>query len=111
MNERDVKNVDLRLFCLKWEKKLIETLKRDWLKKVELMMSLLKRYLVNHHQIELPVEYHDKYLKLKTLISNENTFKDSNDEFFLKYSSNFSKKQLKIQSNINVWDDHLINWS
>ena len=49
MNERDMKNVDLRLFCLKWEKELIETLKRDWLKKVKLIMFLLKSHLVNHH--------------------------------------------------------------
>ena len=73
-----MKNVDLRLFHLKWERKLIETLKRDWLKKVELMMSLLKKYLVNHYQTELTIEYHDKYLKLKMLILNENDFKDLN---------------------------------
>ena len=69
---------------------------RDWLKEIELMIFLLKRYLVNHHQTELTVEYHNKYLKLKTLISNKDNFKDSSDWLFLKYSSNFSKKQLKI---------------
>ena len=82
MNERDVKNVDFGLFHLKWKKKLIETLKRDWLKKIELMMSLLKKYLVNYHQTELAVEYYDKYLKLKALISNEDDFKDLNNWFF-----------------------------
>ena len=77
MNERDVRNVNLRLFRLKWKKKeLIETLKRDWLKKVKLMMFLLKKYLVNYHQTELTIEHHNKYLKLKMLISNENDFKD-----------------------------------
>ena len=45
-------------------------------------MSLLKKYLVNHHQTELTIEYHNKYLKLKALISNENDFKDSSDRFF-----------------------------
>ena len=49
------------------------------MKKVKLMMSLLKKYLINHYQTELTVEYYDKYLKLKMLISNENDFKDSND--------------------------------
>ena len=43
------------------------------------MMSLLKKYLINHHQIVLKVEYYNKYLKLKILISNENNFKDLND--------------------------------
>ena len=43
------------------------------------MMFLFKEYLVNHHQTKLTVEYHDKYLKLKTLILNENNFKDSSD--------------------------------
>ena len=42
-------------------------------------MFLLKKYLVNHHQTKLTVEYHDKYLKLKMLISNEDDFKNSND--------------------------------
>ena len=79
MNKRDIKDVDLRLFRLKWKKWLIETLKYNWLKKVELMMSLLKRYLINHHQIELTIECNNKYLKLKILISNEDDFKDSND--------------------------------
>ena len=95
MNERDVKNVDLRLFRLKWKKELIETLKRDWLKKVELMMSLLKRYLINHHQTELTIEYHNKYLKLKTLILNENDFKDSSDWFSFKTFIEFLEKAIK----------------
>ena len=43
------------------------------------MMFLLKRYLVNHHQTELTIEYYGKYLKLKTLISNKNDFKNSSD--------------------------------
>ena len=42
-------------------------------------MPLLKKSLINHYQTELTVEYHNKYLKLKALISNENDFKDSND--------------------------------
>ena len=79
MNKDDMKDVGLCFFRLKWEKELIETLKRDWLKKVELIIFLLKKYLINYYQIELTVEYHDKYLKLKTLISNENDFKNSND--------------------------------
>ena len=48
------------------------------------MMSLLKKYLVNYHQTELTVEYHDKYLKLKMLISNENDFRDLSDWFSFK---------------------------
>ena len=84
MNECDVRNVDLRLFRLKWERELIKTLKRDWLKKVKSMMSLLKNHLVNHHQTKSTVEYYDKYLKLKVLISNENDYKDSSDWFFFK---------------------------
>ena len=43
------------------------------------MIFLLKKYLVNHHQTELIIEYHDKYLKLKVLILNENDSNDSND--------------------------------
>ena len=54
------------------------------MKEIELMMFLLKKYLINHHQTELIVEYHDKYLKLKTLILNEIDFKDSNDWFSFK---------------------------
>ena len=84
INEHDVRNIDFRLFRLKWKRKLIETLRRDWLKKVELIIFLLKRYLVNYHQTELTIEYHDKYLKLKTLISNENGFKDTSDWFSFK---------------------------
>ena len=80
------------------------------MKKVELMIFLLKRYLVNYHQTKLTIEYHNKYLKLKMFILNENDFKNSNDWFFLKHSSNFSKKHLKIQNDINARDDHLINW-
>ena len=49
------------------------------MKKVKLMMFLLKKYLINHHQTELTVKYHDKYLKLKMLISNENDFKNLSD--------------------------------
>ena len=63
MNERDVKNVDLCLFRLKWKKELLKTLKRDWLKKIKLIIFLLKKYLINHYQTELTVEYHKKYLK------------------------------------------------
>ena len=59
------------------------------------MMSFLKWYLVNYYQIELTVEYHDKYLKLKTLISNENDFKDSNDWFFFKTFIELLKKAVK----------------
>ena len=66
-------------FSLEMRKKLIKTLKRDWLKKIELMMFLLKKFLVNHHQKVLTIEYYDKYLKLKVLISNENDLKDSSD--------------------------------
>ena len=95
MNERDVKNIDFRLFCLKWERELIKILRRDWLKEIELMMSLLERYLVNHHQTELTVEYHDKYLKLKALISNENDFKDSKDWFSFKTFIELFKKAIK----------------
>ena len=95
MNERDLKNVDLRLFCLKWEKELIETLKRDWLKKIKLMIFLLKWYLVNYHQTELIVEYHNKYLKLKALILNENDFKDSNSWFSFKKFIKFFEKAIK----------------
>ena len=74
------------------------------------MTFLLKWYLINHHQTKLTIEYHDQYLKLKTLISNENDFKDSSDWFFFKHLLNSSKKQLKIQNDINARDDHLINW-
>ena len=84
MNERNVKNVNLCLFHLKWKEELIETLRRDWLKKIKLIMFLLKRYLVNHYQTELTVEYHDKYLKLKMLILNENYFKDLSHWFSFK---------------------------
>ena len=42
-------------------------------------MFLLKKYLINHYQIKLTVEYHNKCLKLKILISNENDFKDLSD--------------------------------
>ena len=80
------------------------------MKEIELMTFLLKKYLINHCQIKLTVEYHDKYLKLKALISNKNNFKDLSDWFFLKHSSNFSKKQLETHNDINVRDDHLINW-
>ena len=59
------------------------------------MMSLLKKYLVNHHQTELTVEYHDKYLKLKTLILNENDFKNLNDWFFFKIFIELFEKIVK----------------
>ena len=49
------------------------------MKKNKLMMFLLKKYLVNHYQTELTIEYYNKYLKLTALISNEDDFKDSND--------------------------------
>ena len=42
-------------------------------------MSLLKRYLINHHQTELTVEYHNKYLNLKILILNKDDLKDLGD--------------------------------
>ena len=90
-----MKNVDFRFFRLKWKKELIKTLRRDSLKKIELMMFLLKRYLVNHHQTELTVEYHNKYLKLKTLILNKNDFKDSNDWFFFKIFIELFEKTVK----------------
>ena len=59
------------------------------------MMSLLKKYLVNHYQTELTIEYFNKYLKLKTLISNENTFKDSSDWFSFKTLFEFFEKAVK----------------
>ena len=59
-------------------------MKCDWLKEIELIMFLLKKYLVNYYQTELTVEYHNKYLKLKTLISNENDLKDLKDWFSFK---------------------------
>ena len=49
------------------------------MKEIKVMMFLLKKYLVNHYQTEFTIEYHDKYLKLKALISNENNFKDLSD--------------------------------
>ena len=58
-------------------------------------MSLLKRYLVNHHQTELIVECHNKYLKLKALITNENDFKDSSDSFSFKIFIELFKKTIK----------------
>ena len=111
MNERDMRNVDLCLFRLKWKKELIETLRRNWLNKIKLMISLLKKYLINYHQTELTIEYHDKYLKLKILISNENDFKDSSDWLFLKHLLKFPKSQLKIQNDTNFQNDYLMNWS
>ena len=95
MNECDVNNVDFCLFRLKWEKELIKTLKHNWLKKVELIIFLLKCYLVNHHQTELTVEYHNKYLKLKALISNEDNFKDLSDWISSKTFIEFFKKTIK----------------
>ena len=59
------------------------------------MMFLLKKYLVNYYQTELTIEYHDKYLKLKTLISNENDFKDSSDWFFFKTFIELFEKAVK----------------
>ena len=73
------------------------------------MISLLKKYSVNHHRTELTVEYYDKSLKLKMLISNENDLKDSSVRFFLRHSSNLSKKQLKIQNDTDTRNDNLIN--
>ena len=95
INEHDVRNVDLRLFRLKWEKKLIETLKRNWLKKIELTMFLLKKYLISYHQTELTVEYNNEYLKLKALILNENDFKDLSDWFFFKTFIELLKTTIK----------------
>ena len=95
MNERDMKNVDFRLFRLKWERELIETLRRNWLKKIKLIMFLLKRYLINYYQTELTVEYHDEYLKLKVLISNEDDFKDLDDWFSFKTFIELFEKTVK----------------
>ena len=90
-----MRNADLRLFRLKWERDLIKILKYDWLKKIELMIFLLKRYLVNYHQTELTVEYHDKYLKLKALILNDNDFKDSKNWFSFKTFIKLFEKVIK----------------
>ena len=73
------------------------------------MIFLLKKYLINHHQTELTIEYHNKYSKLKALISNEHDFKDSNDYLSFKTFIELFKKQLKIQSGTDARDDHLIN--
>ena len=90
-----MKNVDLRLFCLKWEKKLSKILKDNWLKEIELRIFLLKKYLVNHYQTELTIEYYDKYLKLKILISNKDDFKDLNNWFFFKTFIELFEKIIK----------------
>ena len=111
VNERDMRNVDLCLFRLKWEKELIETLRRDWLKKIKSTMSLLKRYSVNNHQTELTIEYYNQYLKLKVLILNENDFKNSNDWFSFKtFIELFEKiiKNLKWQRCSKWLSDKLI---
>ena len=74
------------------------------------MMFLIKKYLVNHHQIELTVEYYNKYLKLKVLISNENDFKDSNDWFFFKTFIEFLEiiiKNLK-QYKCSKWSSDIL---
>ena len=79
------------------------------MKKIKWIIFLLKGYLVNYYQTELTVEYHDKYLKLKALISNEDDFKDLNDWFFFKAFIELFEKAIKIQNDINARDDHLIN--
>ena len=95
MNERSMRNVDLRLFHLKWKKGLIEILKRNELKEIELIISLSKRYLVNYHQTELTIGYHDQYLNLEILLSNENDFKDSSDWFSFKIFIKLFEKTVK----------------
>ena len=59
-------------------------------------MFLLKKSSIVRHKIKFKIEYHNKYLNLKLLISNENNLENLFKYFFLESSLNFSNKQLKI---------------